>query len=110
MPATTEEAQTAFELIKNREHYFSTQAPWSQLQSQLETTVRREGFLGLTKSFCFLKVLEKRQIVLSTEPARLLETISKQLHRELADALGLTPREIEAQIAKAIRPKLLADQ
>ena len=66
-----------------------------------------EGGPGLAKALSFLHVLKRKQIVASPEVSRMYEMVSKLLIRELADATGETPRNIEDKIARGMRQKLI---
>ena len=105
-PMTAADFETCMDLVRSREYYFLLDQPWTTLQNQLETTIRTEGAVGLTKVLSFLFVLRKRQLAPHGETNRMYETVSKLLIREMADATQQAPRAIEDQIAKAIRTKL----
>jgi len=108
-PMPAEKSEEAMRILSNREHYFQASEPWSSVQPKLEAVVRSEGGIGLAKVLSYLHVLRKRQVVPSTEVTRMFDTVYKLLVRELADALNLTPREIDERLTKGLRQKLLPD-
>jgi hypothetical protein len=63
----------------------------------------------MAKVMSFLHILKKKQIVPTPEVAKLSESVSKQLIRELSEVLSELPRTIEERITKGLRHKLLPD-
>jgi RNA polymerase-interacting CarD/CdnL/TRCF family regulator len=108
-PMTREDADGAFRLVASREYYFPLNESWTSLQPKLEAAVRVEGGVGLTKVYCFLHVLKRKQIVPSPEVARMLENVSKHFLRELSEILGEPIRAVEDRVQKSLRQKLLPD-
>ena len=106
-PLSATDAEAVFKVINSREYYFVLTESWSSIQPQLEHAIRMEGGIGLAKALSFLHVLKRKQIVASPEVARMYETVSKLLIRELADATSDTPRNIEDKIARGMRQKLI---
>ncbi len=106
-PMASEDAEAVFKLINSREYYFPLNDPWSSIQPKLEAAIRGEGGFGLAKALSYLHVLKRKQIVASPEVARMYETVSRLLIRELAEATGETPRSIEDKIARGMRQKLV---
>lgn len=106
-PIAANEADQVFQILNNREYYFPLNDSWSAVQPKLETAIRMEGGIGLAKTLSFLHVLKRKQIVASPEVARMYETVSRLLIRELAEACNDTPRNIEDKIARGMRQKLV---
>jgi RNA polymerase-interacting CarD/CdnL/TRCF family regulator len=102
-----DEAEAVYAVIQSREYYFPLDEAWSASQPKLEAAIRDEGAIGLAKVISFLHVLKRKQIVASPEVARLHETVSKLLLRELAEATGEPTRTIEDKVARGLRHKLL---
>jgi RNA polymerase-interacting CarD/CdnL/TRCF family regulator len=108
-PMNPTEAEVAMKILLTREYYFKLDEPWSSIQNKLENTIRLEGGAGLAKVASYLYVLMIRQIVPSTEVAKLKETVFKLLFRELGEALGEFPKILEEKTKKGLRTKLLPD-
>lgn len=108
-PLTPDQTDAVMQVLTSREYYFQTNALWTTVLPQLEAAINQEGAIGLAKVASYLHVLRKKQIVASTEVARLNEAVMKVLVRELAETLGETPRTIEAKIQKSFRHKMLPD-
>jgi RNA polymerase-interacting CarD/CdnL/TRCF family regulator len=106
-PMSTEDAEAVFKVINSREYFYPLNEPWSSIQPKLEACIRTEGGQGLAKVLSFLHALKRKQIVAAPEVARMYETVSKLLIRELADATNDTPRNIEDKIARGMRQKLI---
>jgi RNA polymerase-interacting CarD/CdnL/TRCF family regulator len=106
-PISAQDSDQVFQILNSREYYFSLNESWSAIQPKLETTIRMEGGQGLAKVLSYLHVLKRKQIVASSEVARMYETVSKLLIRELAEANSDTPRNIEDKIARGMRQKLI---
>jgi RNA polymerase-interacting CarD/CdnL/TRCF family regulator len=106
-PMSTQDSDQVFQIINSREYYFPLNESWSAIQPKLESAIRTEGGQGLAKALSFLHVLKRKQIVASPEVARMYETVSKLLIRELAEANSDTPRNIEDKIARGMRQKLI---
>jgi RNA polymerase-interacting CarD/CdnL/TRCF family regulator len=107
--ASPEQAAAAFSLLASREYFFSLQENWSSIQHRLESTIRSEGLSGLAKAKSFLHVLKQKQVVPSPEVVRLDETVHRQLIRELSEVQAKESRQVEEQVQKALRNKLLPD-
>jgi RNA polymerase-interacting CarD/CdnL/TRCF family regulator len=106
-PITAQEAEGIFQILNSREYYFPLGESWSASQPKLEATIRNEGGQGLAKALSFLHVLKRKQIVATPEVARMYETVSRLLIRELCEACGETPRNVEDKIARGMRQKLV---
>lgn len=108
-PITGDQANQIFEILSNREYYFSVNESWGIVQKKLEAALRTEGCSGLAKAVSYLFVLKRKQVVPAPEVTKLDETFHKLLTRELSDALGETITAVDAKIAKALRRKLRPD-
>ncbi|MGK5081818.1 CarD family transcriptional regulator [Bdellovibrionota bacterium FG-1] len=106
-PMTAEDADAVYAILNSREYYFPLDAQWSALQPKIESSLRTEGCFGLAKALSYLHVLKRKQIVATPEVARMYETVSKLLIRELHEATGEAARNIEDRIARGMRQKLL---
>lgn len=106
-PMSAADAEAVFQVINSREYYFPITDSWSAIQPKLESAIRNEGGTGLAKVLSYLHVLKRKQIVATPEVARMFETVSKLLIRELADATSETPRNVEDKIARGMRQKLI---
>lgn len=106
-PLSAQDTESVFKVINSREYYFPLNESWSAIQPKLESTIRSEGAPGLAKALSFLHALKRKQIVASPEVSRMYEMVSKLLIRELAEATGETPRNIEDKIARGMRQKLI---
>ena len=109
-PMNGQTATEALAILQNREYYFSSQEPWSQVFPKIESMLRLEGGIGLAKVYSYLYVLKNRHLVPPSEIMKHFDATHRQLFKELSEALNETPREIELKIAKGLRSKLAADQ
>jgi RNA polymerase-interacting CarD/CdnL/TRCF family regulator len=108
-PMSAEQADAALKILATREYYFKLNESWSIVQPKLEQTIRSEAGIGLAKVASYLFVLSRKQIVPSAEVTKLRDTVFKLLFRELGDALGDTPKNLEEKANKMLRVKLLPD-
>lgn len=106
---SAEEASAVLGIFSNREYYFNLSETWSTVQKKLEACICEEGASGLAKVSSFLFVLKKKQIVLSSEVARLHEAVNKLLLRELSEITGEPVKLLEERITKSVKQKLLPD-
>lgn len=97
-------------VLASREFYFDLSLTWSKAQHLLERTIAQEGAVGLAKALSYVTGIKKREVILSPETARFADTVSKQLLRELSDTQGIALRDVEVQVNKALKNKLLRDQ
>jgi RNA polymerase-interacting CarD/CdnL/TRCF family regulator len=109
LPMSRSEADTAMKVLSSREYYFKLNQPWPVVQTQLETTIRLEGGIGLAKVASYLFVLRRKQIVPTAEVAKLQEAVHRLLFRELSDSLEEPSRTLEEKVSKGFRSKLLPD-
>ena len=107
IPMAAEDSEAVFKTINNREYYYPLNESWNALQPKLESSIRNEGGVGLAKVLSYLHVLKRKQIVPTPEVARMYETVSKLLIRELHEATGETARNLEDKIARGMRQKLI---
>jgi len=107
--ASRDEAEKALNILSSADAFFPLDANWTDVQPQLELAIRLEGIQGLSKSYGYLKMLERRQIILQTEISRFMETLGKVFHRELCEALRSPLKAVEAKTSKAIRTKILSN-
>jgi len=108
-PMSLPQAEAAMKILLTREYYFKLNEPWPQVLHQLENTIRLGGGEGLAKVASYLHVLMRKQIVPSTEVAKMKETVFKLLFREMGEAMGEFPKTIEEKANKGLRTKLLPD-
>lgn len=108
-PMNKEEAEAAIRVLASREYYFELTLPWATVLPKLENTARTEGAIGLAKVASYLYVLKRKQLVPSAEVNRMQESIWKMLLREITDAIEKPAREVEDQINRGLRQKLLPD-
>ncbi len=108
-PITKDQAEEIFKLMASREYYFNASEAWQTVQPKLESIIRAEGAIGMTKALGYLHVLKRRQIVPTPEVARMSENVNKLLMRELSEATGESIRALEEKASKLMRQKLLAD-
>lgn len=108
-PLSADNLGKVWAILESREYYFSSSDSWSSLQPKLESTIRHEGAEGLAKVISYLYALKKRLIVPTSEVAKMYETVSKLLSREISDATGEQVRAIEERMQKAMRHKVLPD-
>lgn len=109
LPMTQADAEAALKVLQSREYYFKANETWSSTLPKLESTIRKEGGVGLAKVASFLYVLKRKQVVPSTEVVKLQEIIHKLLFRELAEVLDENPRILEEKVLKGFRSKLIPD-
>lgn len=108
-PMNAEEASEAIKILCNREYYFKPEDSWNSLLPKLESSIKKEGGLGLAKVFSFLYVLKKKQVVPSSDVQKLFETVQRLLFKELSDATGESSRVLEEKVARGMRSKLIPD-
>lgn len=109
LPVDETEVDTILKTISSREYYFQLQESWPVVQSKLDAVIKSEGCIGLAKVVSYLHVLKRKQIVPTTEANRMSDLTMRLLLRELSEALKLPIRSVEAEIAKALRQKLIPD-
>jgi len=97
-------------IFSSREYYFSTKDSWSSVQAKIDETIRTEGSIGMAKALSFLFVFKRKQIVASSEANKLSESIQKVFFREIAEITGETVKQIEDNLNRLMKFKLLADQ
>jgi RNA polymerase-interacting CarD/CdnL/TRCF family regulator len=108
-PLTPEAVTTIWTMLENREYYFSASDSWAVVQPKLEAAIRNDGAEGLAKVASYLHALKKRLIVPPSEVAKMYETVTKLLTRELSDVTGEQVRSIEERMQKSMRHKNLPD-
>jgi RNA polymerase-interacting CarD/CdnL/TRCF family regulator len=108
-PTSAATAEAIFKILASREYYFQATDPWSLVQPQLETSIRKEGASGLAKVLSYLFVLKRKQVVPSPEVTKMMETVQKLLFRELSEATGEPIRNLEDRIARSLKHKLVPD-
>lgn len=108
-PISTDGTERVFEILSSREYYFELGQPWHAIHSKLEESIRAEGAIGLAKVASYLYVLKRKQLVPPSEAVKMQENVNKLLLRELSEATGENPRQLEEKIVKLFRHKLLPD-
>ena len=73
---------------------------WHNLHLKLETLIKREGYLGLSKVFTLLYMQKRRWVVPNPLITKFYELVHKLLFRELSDALNEAAKDIEEKISK----------
>ncbi len=107
---TKDEAEAALRLISEPDYHFELKNPWLTKQKLLEDVIRKEGGIGLAKVIGHLHVVMSRDVVPPSPVMKLYESCTRIFLRELADAMGgLTTKEVEPLLARALKTKLLAD-
>ncbi len=106
---TTTDAEEVNKVFASREFYFPLDESWGSLQSKLENSIRREGFIGSAKVLSCLFVLKKKQVVPTPEVNRFSESVSRIFFRELSDLLQEPAKSLEEKANRAMRFKLLPD-
>ncbi len=106
---TKEEAEKALHFISQPDYHFELNETWVSKQKKLEECIRKEGHTGLAKVVGHLYVLMKKDAVPPTNVTKFYETVSRIFMRELGDAMGLTSKDIEPLVLKALKAKLSKD-
>lgn len=104
-----DEAETALKLLAEPDYHFELNETWVSKQKTLEEALRKEGAIGLVKVVGHLYVLIKRDAVPSAQLVRFYENVYRIFARELSESLGLTPKELEPLLKRALRAKLSYD-
>ncbi len=107
--STATDVEQILEIFSSREYYFSLNETWSEVHPKLEAAIRTEGAFGLARVCSYLYVLKRKLAVPPTEATKFQEMVNKLLLRELSDATGQSMRELEDQISKRLRQKLIPD-
>jgi RNA polymerase-interacting CarD/CdnL/TRCF family regulator len=103
------EIEATQRVLSSREYYFPLDESWSAVHPKLEATIRTGGGPGLAKVVSYLFALKRRQVVPSSEVARLYEQTTRLLIRELSELKNKPPRTIEDELNRWLRHKLLPD-
>lgn len=109
LPLNSTEAENVMKILLDRDSYYETITPWSEIHPKLEAVIRSEGAIGLAKVASYLYVLKRRLISPSADISRFQETVNKLLLRELSEATQESIRTLEDKIAKSFRHKVLRD-
>ncbi|MGE4233855.1 MAG: CarD family transcriptional regulator [Bacteriovoracia bacterium] len=102
---TKEECEQILRVLEDPEYYFELEETWVSKQKKLEEVLRKEGFLGLAKVVGHLFVVMSLDAVPSSEVVRFYDTVFKVLVREISDVMGLTIKETDTLVTKALRNK-----
>lgn len=103
------EAETTLKLLSEPDYHFEMSESWVSKQKTLEEAIRREGPIGFAKVVGHLYVMIKRDAVPPSDVLRFYENVYRIFARELSESLGLTSKEIEPILAKALKTKLSYD-
>ena len=106
---TKEEAESILKLLSDSEYHFDLNETWVSKQKKLEESIRKEGAIGLAKVVGHLFIMIKNDAVPPTSLTKFYESIYKILARELGESMGLTTKEIEPLLNRALRNKLHAN-
>lgn len=106
---TKAEAETALKLLSDRDYHFPMEETWVSKQKTLEEAIRREGSIGLAKVVGHLYVMIKRDAVPPGDVIRFYENAYRIFARELSESLGITPKQLEPMLLKALKIKLSYD-
>ncbi len=106
---TKADAETTLQLLADADYHFEMAETWVSKQKMLEETLRKEGPVGLAKVVGHLFVMIKRDAVPPSDVVRFYENVYKILVRELSDSLGITTKEVEPILTKALKRKLSYD-
>lgn len=107
---TKEEAEKVILMIQDADYHFELTGPWVARQKTLEETLRKEGWPGLAKVVGYLHVLIHRDAVPHSEIQKLYESTYKILSKEISDAMGVTTKDTEPLLRRALKQKLSLDQ
>jgi len=106
-PVSADDIQHVKAILTSREYFFSIHENWNDILPKLENVIRIEGCIGLAKVVSYLFVLNRKTPVANTEATKFQESVNKLFYRELADAMNQHPKEVEQQMLKPMRQKLL---
>ena len=106
---TKADAETALKLLADGDYHFEMTETWVSKQKTLEEALRTGGPTGLAKVVGHLYVMIKRDAVPASDVVRFFENVYKILARELADSLGVTTKDVEPIMTKALKNKLSYD-
>jgi RNA polymerase-interacting CarD/CdnL/TRCF family regulator len=108
-PLSNLEAEKIWEILENREYYFSLTENWRDILPTLEKTIVDEGALGLAKVSSYLYALTHQRSGPPRLASQFEEKVDHLLVREISDATDETIVSIEARKAKVMRGKLKTD-
>jgi RNA polymerase-interacting CarD/CdnL/TRCF family regulator len=109
LPIDKARADAIFQILGNREYYFTVNEAWHSVLPKLELALRTDGAEGLAKVYSYLIALKKKHLVLPSEIGKFNENVTRVLVRELSEATGEPPRNIEERLARFARQKLSPD-
>lgn len=106
---TKADAETALKLLADADYHFDMNETWVTKQKILEEAIRREGSVGLAKVVGHLYVMIKRDAVPPSDVVRFYENVYRIFSRELADSLGMSQKDVEPLLTRALKMKLSFD-
>lgn len=108
-PMTRDEAEAVLRLLAEPDYHFELNQNWGTRQKTLEDAIRKEGAVGMAKVVGHLYVVARQDAVPPSEVQRFYDSTYRIFAREIAEALGLTSKEVEPILTRALKSKLSRD-
>ncbi len=104
-----EQAEEALKILADQDYHFDMNTTWVTKQKKLEETIRKEGFTGLAKVVGHMYVLTKKDAAPPSNITKFYDSVFRIFLRELADTMGLTGKDMEPIVLKALKTKMSLD-
>ena len=100
------DAEAALKCLSDPDYHFEMSETWVSKQKTLEEVLRTEGSVGLAKVVGHLYVMIRRDAVPPGEVVRFYESVYRIFAREISESLGISLKEAEPLLARALKNKL----